>query len=144
MNAQKPKNPLAPPPLGDRLTEGASCAEVAEAVAAIWLEITEALHPVIGHRGVAALYNRSLKLTTPAYPWLALAYQGALDSVDPAALKAIVAQQTAAEAIAGGSALFQSFHTLIASLVGSSLTDRLLRSVWDHSSGASSAQDITK
>ena len=52
-------------------------------------------------------------------------------------------QQAAAEAAAGGTALFQSFHELLASLVGASLTDRLLRSVWAHSSGASPAQDTS-
>lgn len=129
------------PPLRDRVPEGASVGEVADAIAAIWLEIERELHPVIGHRGVAALYNRSLKLTIAAYPCLAPGYQGALDAVDPAALKAALMQQTAAEAAAAGDALFLAFHALLESLVGSSLTNRLLRSVWDQSSGVSPTQD---
>jgi hypothetical protein len=32
---------------------------------------------------------------------------------------------------------------LLASLVGTSLTERLLRSVWDHSPGAAPAQDTS-
>jgi hypothetical protein len=143
MSAQHSKGCDTPRPLCGRLTEGASAAQVADAVGAIWLEIDEVLHPIIGRRGMAALYNRSVKLTVSAYPWLGPGYQVALSAVDPTALKSALASQTPAEATAGGSALFLSFHELLASLVGSSLTDRLLRSVWNHSSGASSAQDTT-
>jgi hypothetical protein len=50
-------------------------------------------------------------------------------------------QQAAAEAAAGGNALFLTFHELLSSLVGASLTDRLLRSVWTHSSPDSPVQD---
>jgi hypothetical protein len=46
-------------------------------------------------------------------------------------------------AAAGGSALFLRFHDLLASLVGASLTDRLLRSVWTHSSAVSPVQDTS-
>jgi len=45
--------------------------------------------------------------------------------------------------LAGGGALFQSFHALLTSLVGASLTDRLLHSVWVHSSSTSPAQDTS-
>jgi len=143
MNAPAWKGGETPPPLGARLGKGATAAQVADAVGAIWLEIDHALHPIIGRRGVAALYGRSMKLTAAAYPWMAPGYQSTLFAVDPAALKSALARQTAAEAAAGGSALFQSFHDVISSLIGAALTDRLLRSVWDHPSGASSAQDTT-
>jgi hypothetical protein len=92
---------------------------------------------------VAALYNRSLHLTAAAYPWVAIGHQGATAAVDPSALKAALEQQAAAEAAAGGLALFQSFHDLLASLVGASLTGRLLQSVWARSAGASPAQDTS-
>lgn len=143
MNAPGWKGDATPPPLGARLAEGATAAQVAEAVGAIWLEIDQALNPIIGRRGVAALYGRSMKLTAATYPWLAPGYQSTLFAVDPAALKSTLAKQTPAEAAAGGSALFQSFHDVVSSLIGAALTDRLLRSVWDHPSSASSAQDTT-
>ena len=130
-----------PAPLADRVSDGADAEQVAEAIMAIWLEIEQALHPIIGHRGVAALCNRSLHLTAAAYPWLAIDQPGVPAAVDPSALRAALVQQAAAEAAAGGSALFHSFHELLASLVGASLTDRLLRSVWTRTSGDSPAQD---
>lgn len=142
MNATDWKGDGEPsPPLAGRLPAGATAGQVADAVGAIWLEIDQALHPILGRRGVAALYTRSLKLTVAAYPWLGPGYQRSLSVVDPAALRAAIAEQTGTEATAGATALFKSFHELLVSLVGASLTDRLLRSVWDHSSGAASAQD---
>lgn len=129
------------PPLGTRLGRDPSSEQIADTVGAIWLEIDQALNPIIGRRGVAALYNRSLKLASVAYPWLASGFQSNASAVEPAALRAALAKQPAAQAAAAGTALFNSFHELLASLVGVSLTDRLLRSVWDHPSGAASAQD---
>jgi len=53
-------------------------------------------------------------------------------SMDPAALKSMLAQRSSDEAAAGGSAFFQTFHDLLASLVGPSLTERFRRPTFDH------------
>jgi hypothetical protein len=132
-----------PAPLAGRVTDDASAGQIAGAIAAIWQEIDQSLHPIIGHRGVAALYNRSLHLAAADYPWLAMGHQSTPAAVDPSALKATLEQQAAEEAAAGGLALFRSFHDLVASLIGASLTDRLLHSVWARSAGASPAQDTS-
>ena len=131
-------------PLHGRVKDGADADQLADAIVAVWREIDQALHPIIGHRGVAALYNRSLKLTAAAYPWLAQGHAGALAAVDPTALRATLVQQVPAEAAAAGSALFETFCGLLASLVGESLTQRLLHTVWDHTAGAPPAQDDSK
>jgi hypothetical protein len=128
-------------PLGDRLSAGTDVGQVADTILTVWQEIDRALGPIVGDRGVAAMYNRSLKLTAVAHPWLASASPDMLAAVDLPALKAALLQQTAAQAAAGGSALFETFRELLASLVGAALTERLLRSVWTPSSGASPAQD---
>lgn len=125
-----------PTPLADRLPGNATAEQIAELVHALWQEIDLTLNPVIGHRGVAALCNRSLKLASRQYPWLAIGHPGVLVAMDPAVLKAAFAQQAPDTALAGANVLFQSLHELLGSLVGSSLTDRLLRSVCVHSSGA--------
>jgi acetyl-CoA acetyltransferase len=44
-----------PAPLGDRVADDASAGQIADAIVALWQEIDQALHPIIGHRGVAAL-----------------------------------------------------------------------------------------
>jgi secreted protein with Ig-like and vWFA domain len=114
---------------------------LADTILGLWQEIDQALSPIVGSRGVAALYNRSLQLTTVAHPWLPSAASGVLAAIDLAALKAALLRQTAARAAAGGSALLETFRELLASLVGTALTERLLRSVWTPTSGASPAQD---
>ena len=123
-------------PLSHRVTAGEHASGIADAVVATWQEIATALSPLIGERGVAALYKRSLFLTANKHPWLASAYEGLQGPMDLPTLNAVLSQQTPAFAAAGGTALFQTFYELLTSLVGASLTERLLRPVVDvHSTG---------
>ena len=129
-------------PLARRVGTDATASEIAEALAATWQDIDSTLAPIIGSKGVAALYKRSLHLTAASHPWLAGAHEGGGTAFELAALKSVVAQQGSADAALGGSALLQTFHQLLASLVGPSLTERLLRPVWpDPSSSGPPAQD---
>lgn len=129
-------------PLARRGGPDATAAQIAQAMAEIWREISVVLSPIIGSRGVAALYGRSLYLTAAAHPWLAALSERQQAEMDLAALEALAARQSSADATAGGTALLQAFHQLLASLIGPALTARLLRSVWaDSSSGPPPAQD---
>lgn len=141
MQAQQSRRP--PPPLANRVGAGADAAQIAAAVFAIWEEVDDALTPIIGPRGVAALYYRSLHLTGAIHPWLADQQDLVKAAVNPAALKSVLSQQDSAAAAAAGSAFFQTFHELLASLIGASLTKRLLSSVWENSLGGSPAQDTS-
>jgi hypothetical protein len=122
-----------------RVGADANSATIADAIVAIWREIDAALIPVIGHRGTAALYKRSLYLTAAAHPYLGGMHEGVHTAADPASLASVLAQQSSTVAAAGGAAFLQTFHELLATLVGPSLTERLLRSVW----GAGSLSDRT-
>lgn len=106
-------------------------ANLGVALAAVCGEIDTALAPIIGHRGVAALYKRSLYVLGPNYKELAALHEDVRESIDIDALTAAIARLDDATAFAGSVALLQSFHALLASLVGSSLTGRLLDAVWD-------------
>jgi len=124
-----------------RVGEGADAAQIADAMISTWLEIDAALRPIIGHGGVVALYKRSLYLTIPAYPWFAGAHDGVHTAMDLATLKAMLAQQSSVDAAAGCGTLLLTFKELLTSLVGLSLTERLLRSVWANSFSGPPAQD---
>lgn len=104
--------------------------QIADAIVCTWDAVNDALSPIIGRGGVAALYNRSLHLTGLHYPWLADMSRGAETTMDLVALKAALSRQTCANATAGGTAVLQTFYELLSRLVGPSLTDRLLRSTW--------------
>jgi hypothetical protein len=130
-------------PLAHRVVKGAAAAQVADAAVAVWLEIATALAPIIGARGVAALYRRSLHLARPVHPWLATTLEGTEHTLDLVTLKSVLAQQPGTEALAAASCLLHTLQELLTSLVGPSLTERLLRPVWTHPSSAPPAQDIT-
>ncbi|MDP3082928.1 MAG: hypothetical protein Q8N44_04445 [Rubrivivax sp.] len=115
--------------------------QIGDAVFAIWEEIDDALTPILGPRGMAALYKRSLHLAASAHPWLAAADENDPPAVGPAALKSALARRSSTSAAAGGNAFLQTFHELLVTLVGASLTERLLRPVWSISSSGPSALD---
>jgi hypothetical protein len=133
--------PLRAGPLAGRLGADAGVEQVANATLAVWQEIDATLVPVLGQRGVAALFNRSLNLVSSTHPWLAVGLGGALEAVDPAALRSALLGRTPADALADATALYRTFHELLAGLIGVPLTNRLLRSVWEPSTGATAAQD---
>lgn len=117
--------------MAQRAGEGADAARIADAIGALWEQVEGALAPIIGKRGVAALYKRSLYLAAASHPWLRLQDEAlAAPELDLAVLKPVFARQEGAEALAGGIALLQAFHGLLSSLIGSSLTSRLLDAVW--------------
>ena len=130
-------------PLVSRVGQGADAVQVGDAMFAIWEEIDDALTPILGQRGMAALYDRSLHLAAAGHPWLAAPDERDPPAVGPAALKSALARRSSAVAMAGASAFLQTFHELLASLVGASLTERLLRPVWSIPSSGPPAQDTS-
>jgi hypothetical protein len=135
------KAPRVPTAIARLLTEGAHAALLADATVATWLAIEAALSPIIGLRGVAALYKRSLYLARSDFPWLGAVYEGALGQSEFASLQGALSRQSDADAGAASIALLQTFNNLLTSLIGESLSDRLLRSVWNNHSSGSAAQD---
>ena len=138
-------SPPAPPIrtfLAQRVRDGASAGQVAEIVNSAWERIAAALAPVIGHRGVAALYRRSLYLAAVSHAWLAVAQGGgSLAEMDLAPLRAELARRSGAEAAAAGATLLLSFHGLVDSLIGPTLSGQLLGGVWGDLFSGSPAQD---
>jgi hypothetical protein len=92
----------------------------------VWQDIAAALHSIIGRQGIAALYDRSVSLTSKQHPWLAHSRTGTDNSVDAAALRAVVARQTAGDAAAGASEFLQTFYAVLTGLIGPALCEQLL------------------
>ncbi len=127
--------------LEKRVGAAARASDIAGATHAICTEIDIALSPIIGQRGVAALYKRSLYVLGASHPGLAVLHEGVQATMDLDALRAAIASQGDAEARAGAVALLHSFHDLMNSLVGSSLTERLLHPVWELPASVATEQD---
>ena len=129
--------------LGKRRGSGDGPEQTVETIAAIFREIDQALTPIIGPRGVAALYKRSLHLASQTYPWLSIPHEGVPTAMDVTALTTALARRTRAEAAFAGALVLQTFYELLTTLVGPSLTERLLRSVWANFLGGAPVPDTT-
>jgi hypothetical protein len=104
----------------------ADAIELAAAVVATCSAILAELAPVVGRRGVAALFQRSLARSAAAHPWLQTMVPGAPMTVDLDALQRLLAAQACAAAVDAARSLLQAFDDLLASLIGPALTEQLL------------------
>jgi hypothetical protein len=123
------------------VAERADAVQIAAAIVSTWRGIDAALCPIIGRRGVIALYRRSISLASHVHPWLAGTHEGDENSMDLVALNAALAGQSDASAATAGDVLLRTFEELLTSLVGSSLTKQLVRSVWAESLGLATPQE---
>jgi len=114
--------------------DGADAQRIADRAVAVWRELDAALSPIIGRRGVVALFKRSLVLTVQGHSSLAAAHDDMDALGDFDALRVTLEQQSSAAAIAMSGALLQKFVGLLTNLIGASLTERLLQSVRDNPS----------
>jgi hypothetical protein len=114
-----------------RAGPGADASATARATLAVWDGMATQLEPVIGARGVDALFGRALHLAGKQFPWLAAeAVRGgsasALDHVQQR-----LADQGHAQASAAAQALLGGFTELLVTLVGDSLATQLLGPAWE-------------
>ena len=113
--------------------EAIDCAQTADLAVATWRKIDDALWPIIGHAGMAALFKRSLYLARVDQPALTALVEAEIAPGNFALLRETLAQQSSAEVAAAAQAgLLKTFIDLLTSLIGPALTERLLRSVWDN------------
>ncbi len=127
--------------LASRASVDADSGQIADACVAIWVEIDRDLSPILGVRGVAMLYIRSLHLSRTAFPWLA-------EQEDPrtpmvlGALRIRLERRESDEALKAGAAMLDNFYVVLLSLVGPRLTENLLGSLWNPPSSGTAAQDL--
>ena len=113
-----------------RAASGATAPAVAAASAAgLWEALTAALAPIIGARGVDALYRRSLYLSRSAHPCLEKAFEGTPLPGDFSGLRLALATVDGGAAAAAHAALIRTFRELLTTLIGASLVERLLAGV---------------
>jgi hypothetical protein len=122
--------------LSQRSGDKPDAAESADAMISVWQDIAAALHSIIGSQGIAALYERSISLTSKKYPWLASSRTGDGNSVDSAALRPVVARQSDSDAAAGASEFLETFYDVLVGLIGPALCEQLLLPVREDSAHA--------
>ena len=123
--------------------KGADSVLIADAAIAIWHKVDAALSPIIGQRGVIALYRRSIFIHRADYPWLMTAHDHTSRPDEFAALHTALSRQSSSVATATNGVLVHTFHDLLGKLIGASLTERLLQSVPDNLSNGDAVQDTS-
>ena len=111
---------------GDRAGAGA----IASATQDLWREVGACLAPMIGARGVDALFSRSLHLTTRVLPWLGKPGEYREGVGDLAGFTARLEGCDPLRAAEASEALLVTFTDLLATMIGSSLAEHLLEPVW--------------
>lgn len=91
--------------------------------------LTRELASLIGIGGVASVYQRAQFLTSSAYPWISSLPNGSSSS-PLADIQSTLATLSPEEATAGVSALLTLITDNLATLIGESLTAKLLRRAW--------------
>ena len=119
--------------LAHRVGPNADSERVAHAIVSTLQDLDAALTPIIGHQGVAALYRRSLHLCVSTHSRLAGTYDSVSATMDLTALTSILVEQSHIDALFLGEVLLTTFYELLTTLIGPSLTARLLRGVWEPS-----------
>lgn len=129
--------------LAHRVGPDADTARIAEAIVATLQDMNAALTPIIGQQGVVALYRRSLHLCAATHPRLAGTFSSVQAALDLIALKSVLVEQNEVDALFFGEVLLTTFYELLTTLIGPSLTARLLRGVWEPSLSDTPSQETS-
>ncbi|KOX65662.1 hypothetical protein AA303_01900 [Pseudomonas psychrophila] len=121
----------------------ADTARIAQAIVSTLQDMDTALTPIIGQQGVAALYRRSLHLCTSTHPRLAGIFDSLQPGMDLIALKSVIVEQSEGDALFFGEMWLTTFYELLTTLIGPSLTARLLRDVWEPSLSDTLSQETS-
>jgi hypothetical protein len=110
---------------------------VTESTLGTWQAMAVRLTPVIGTHGVDALFRRSLHITSRVFPCFDIEDKELNGPALLNGIKARLALSDAATVAEASHALLVNFTVVLASLIGESLTERLLERVWISSSAES-------
>ena len=106
-----------------------SASDVAEATRGTWGDMSVRLASLIGVRGVDVLCGRALHLTGADFPWLGISAERGDSAAALAGFSARIETCEPALALEASSALLGKFTDLLATLIGDSLTERVLAPV---------------
>ncbi|AWM92835.1 hypothetical protein DJ564_19525 [Pseudomonas sp. 31-12] len=127
--------------LAHRVGPNADTARIAQAIVSTLQSMDAALTPIIGQQGVAALYRRSLHLCASQHPGVAHISDRVQTALDLNVLNSELVSESEEDALFFGEVLLTTFYQLLTTLIGPSLTARLLRDVWNPSLSDTSAQE---
>jgi hypothetical protein len=115
---------------------------MAEATVNVCRDVAARLAVVLGERGVDVLFRRSVHLAAAQFPWLAMRGEDRSTDVVFSRLGEVLARQERTVAVEASYALLVTFTELLATLIGESLTETLLSSVWVPASPGTDQENV--
>lgn len=119
---------------------------IADVAMAHWEKLADEIISIVGEAGFTSLYERSLHLAQPTFPWLppdsSPAQLPPPDSHRFVELGMRLADQAPAHACAAHSLLLTLFTDILASLIGEQLTSSILRAAWGNLAPVSSGKEL--
>jgi len=103
---------------------------IADAAMEHWEKLADEIISIVGEAGFNSLYERSVHLAQPTFPWLPPCPAPLQPHHRFAELRTRLADQTPAQARAAHSQMLTAFTDILASLIGEQLTASILRSAW--------------
>lgn len=103
---------------------------LAETSLRAWERVVGQLAPVIGPRGVDALFRRAIHMTKSRFPWLEVTWETKDGAFPAASFLACLSARDPAVAAEGSLELLIAFTELLGTLIGIALTERLLGPIW--------------
>lgn len=120
------------PDLERMAREGANPSLIAKEVVQTWLRVEAVLQPIVGAKGVAALYGHSRQRAAEQYPWLNSGDGAQPDwkLMDLNLLQLQLADQGPGEALRASLVHLDKFERLLGTLIGEVLKNQLLAQAW--------------
>jgi len=115
---------------------------IADAAMDHWEKLADEIISIVGAVGFTSLYERSVHLAHPTFPWLPLWPSPPQTPHRFAELRTCLADQTPAHARAANSLLLTSFTDIVASLIGEQLTASILLSAWGNLASVTSGKEL--
>jgi hypothetical protein len=109
--------------VGEQRTSDAVAAGAARACEKLCAHLAR----IVGETGIRALFDRSLTISTPAFPWLPPPVDGVSLAARWTALTSSLAAQPPAAALEGAASVVATLIRLVGRFIGDDLTMRLLQ-----------------
>lgn len=96
----------------------------------LWAAIADELMPIVGDRGLIALFNRCIDICGTTFPWLLRAPARSSPPRCFDTLGAQLSEREPRDGLAASRALFGTFHDLLLMLIGEPLAGGVFEAAW--------------
>lgn len=108
----------------------------------LWESMAAQIILIVGESGFISLYERTLSLLQPTFPWLIANSQSAQTENRFSELLIILERQSPEQARTANNQLLITFTDILASLIGEDLTNHILQTAWGVNTADLNCQEV--